>query len=331
MRIILLLLLCVCIVSEARLAAQTFAYYAEHDKRPIESHVVKRVGGQELMLLVCKPDKWRPTDKNSGIIWVHGGGWTSGEPGLFTPHMRYCAARGALSFSIQYRYTKSWRPPQRKKNVSAAENEKIRAAYLKDYYAAPAIADCITDCADAVRYIRQHANTFGIDPQRLAAIGDSSGAHLAACLGTCVPADARVNAVVACSSISDLTYKFGRKYVKPSPGLEDKEMEDDAERLKRAQAASPLFHIQHDGPPFLVLHGQKDWLGDEPQRFVTALKAAGTDVQFIEYPGVDHAFIIYGYNATLAQFTRAIRDIDAFLLQHGFLTGQSDLGPITTD
>ena len=312
---------CVCVwllLLPSYASAQTFAYFVEQDQRPIETHVVKKVAGQELVLLLCKPDGWQASDKRSTLMWVHGGGWTSGEPKLFIPHMRYSAARGAVACAIQYRFTVSWRPPQKK-------HAQRYADYLRKYRAAPCIADCIADCADAVRYLRQHADSLGIDPQKLVALGDSSGAHLAACLGTCVAADARVNAVVACSSISDLTYKFGRKYVKPSPGMEDKKMEDDPERLARAKAASPIFHIHKQGPPTLVLHGDKDWLGDEPARFVRALRAARVDVEFISYPGVDHAFIIYGYNATLAQFTQAILDIDAFLVQRSFLTGSTVL------
>ena len=45
------------------------------------------------------------------------------------------------------------------------------------------IADCIADCSDAVRYLRKHADTLGIDPDRISIWGESAGGHLALMVG----------------------------------------------------------------------------------------------------------------------------------------------------
>lgn len=42
----------------------------------------------------------------------------------------------------------------------------------------------IEDCKAAVRWLRAHAEAYGIDPARIAALGTSAGGHLAAMLGT---------------------------------------------------------------------------------------------------------------------------------------------------
>jgi acetyl esterase/lipase len=42
----------------------------------------------------------------------------------------------------------------------------------------------IEDCKAAVRWLRAHADTYGIDPSRFASWGESAGGHLAAMLGT---------------------------------------------------------------------------------------------------------------------------------------------------
>ena len=296
---------------------RTFRDFVEHDNRHIGTGVIKQVDDSELVLMVCKPDGWEAGQQRTGMVWVHGGGWVGGHPDQWGAHMRYCAARGAVAFGVQYRLMK---PPCEK----AADDEGA-AAKFDEFMAGPAIADCIEDCADAVRYIRANADALGVDPEKLVSIGDSAGAHLAASLGTCVPADARANAVVACSSISDLTYKFGRDYIKPSPGFEGRDMEEDPERLAGAKAVSPVFNIHRDGPPFLIIHGTSDWLGDEPKRFYDALTAAGVDAEYIEHEGARHAFIVYGYTATIGQITRALLDIDAFLAKRGFLQGESML------
>ena len=68
------------------------------------------------------------------------------------------------------------------------------------------------DVQAAVRWVRSNAGTLGINPNEIAAIGESAGANLAALLGTYstrrVPGDgvsAAVDAVVAFSTPTDLT------------------------------------------------------------------------------------------------------------------------------
>ena len=188
------------------------------------------------------------------LLWIHGGGWVSGAPEIFIPQMKYFASRGVVSFSVQYRLYKGFSYKNDKK-LSAEENAKLKEAKLKEYTstpADPAISDIVQDCEDAMIYIRKKAGRFGIDPQEITSIGDSSGSHLAASLGTLARIEARSNAVVACSSITDLTTGFGPDYIKKTKGFEDEKMVDDPDRLKRAQAVSPLFNIVK-GSSFLVL------------------------------------------------------------------------------
>ena len=72
----------------------------------------------------------------------------------------------------------------------------------------PAVID---DLREAVRWLRRNSATYGVDPDRIATIGQSSGGHLAALLGT-LPAvngpdgvSSRVQAVVSLYGPSDLT------------------------------------------------------------------------------------------------------------------------------
>jgi dienelactone hydrolase len=191
--------------------------------------------------------------------------------------------------------------------------------------AGPSISDLILDCIDAIDHIRDHAHELGVDPKRLVAIGDSAGAHLAASLGTIAPDRSKVNAVVACSSISDLSYNFGRDHIKPSPSLEKKKMEDDPDRLKKAKAASPIFHLSPKTPPFLIIDGKMDWLKDEPLRFKKALLNANVETTYLSYPNYKHAFIVYNYSAPIDQITQTLLDIDEFMVKKGFLEGKSQL------
>jgi acetyl esterase len=302
---------------------RTIRWHAEEDPRPIETHIYKQVDGMDLRMLVVKPDGWQRQQKRPAMVWVHGGGFTGGSPEAFLPSARYSAARGAVGLSIQYRLMKS---PGYKDDATLSERENAvrRAEKYTAFLEGPSLTDLIEDCAEAIHVLRTHSPEFGIDPNRITVIGDSAGAYLAAALGTMVEGDARANAVICGSSISDLTSGFGREYVKPGDGAK-KKLEEDPERMDRAKNRSPLFNISDNGTAFLILAGTNDWLGEEPRRFHEALKAKGVDAEFVNYLGARHAFILYGYSASDEQITQSLLDMDRFLLQRGLLDGPSAL------
>jgi acetyl esterase/lipase len=81
----------------------------------------------------------------------------------------------------------------------------------------------IHDVKCAVRWLRANAEVFKIDPDRIAALGYSSGAHLAALVGITVPKDSieglnvhldrssRVQIVIGYYGIYDLTELYNNK------------------------------------------------------------------------------------------------------------------------
>ncbi|VGO16224.1 Acetylxylan esterase [Pontiella desulfatans] len=286
-------LLCSALSVQAEVEMKSILDFAEHDARPVETNIYKRVEDRDLRLLVCRPDGWEPGQQCAAMVWIHGGGWVAGGPEDFLPHLRYSAARGAVGFSVQYRLL------NKEKDGSG-----------------PVISDCIADCEDAVRYIRHHAQELGIDPQRISVIGDSAGGHLASCLGTGATGEARADAVVDCNGITDMGFENWSTYIRPG-----------ADRDERIMKASPLFNITMPSPPFLVLQGKRDATvkPEMAEAFYSALKTAGADCEYKLYPGAQHAFIVYGYSATLEEITQAILDLDDFLLHRGLLDGPTSI------
>jgi dienelactone hydrolase len=211
------------------------------------------------------------------------------------------------------------------KKKSEEENRRAREARHRAFMEGPSLSDCIADCEDAMRYIRRNAPELGVDPGRISVIGASSGAHLAACMGTVAAGDARADAVIACSSISDLTYGFGGAAVKPGKDGEGRTLEEDHDRMARARAMSPYHNIATNGTSFFILHGRNDWLKDEPERFFQALKGVGVDCEYKAYPTARHAFIVYGYSATLEEISQALIDMDGFLTKRGLLDGPTSI------
>lgn len=118
----------------------------------------------------------------------------------------------------------------------------------------------------AVRYVRHHAARWNVDPNRLVLIGGSTGGYIANLVGVMsgdpAPASkdpveresAAVQAVVAFASLSDLR---GQDLPPGIRALLARDIEAVGEKLA-SSGASPVMHIRDSGPPFLLLHGDRD-------------------------------------------------------------------------
>ena len=99
------------------------------------------------------------------LLIFHGGGWVQGDKAQFRPLVHFIAEEGYVAATVQYRLSQPGRG-----------NPNAWPAQIED-------AKC------AVRYIRAHAKRWNVDPDRIAAMGFSAGAHLSMLLGTMDPAD----------------------------------------------------------------------------------------------------------------------------------------------
>ncbi len=128
--------------------------------------------------------------------------------------------------------------------------------------------DAVHDVQRAVRFIRHHAQSFGIDSTRIGAVGGSSGGHLVSMLGTLdgeglmvdrTPVNlvsAKVQCVIARAAPSDfLGSDLGRSFL----GVRSKELENSKTiEYTRAYDASPIHHVSADDAPCLFIHGDQD-------------------------------------------------------------------------
>jgi acetyl esterase/lipase len=103
------------------------------------------------LLDVYVPDV--PTAPRPLMIWIHGGGWSTGDKSA--PPGMGLLLRGYVVASIDYRLSRE-------------------AVFPAQIY----------DCKAAVRFLRAHAREFNIDPNRIGVWGCSAGGQLAALLGT---------------------------------------------------------------------------------------------------------------------------------------------------
>ncbi|MGE0447807.1 MAG: alpha/beta hydrolase fold domain-containing protein [Vicinamibacterales bacterium] len=153
------------------------------------------------------------------------------------------------------------------------------------------LASVVADVRRAVRFIRQHAKEYGVDPDRIGVFGDSSGGHLALLLGTTgdsgnpsasdpvLRESSEVAAVVANYPATDLA-----RLAVQQPFL----------NITAAEAAelSPTRFVSARSAPSLIVHGDADTtvLIEHGERMYEALRTAGVATSFMPIRGAGHGF-----------------------------------------
>jgi acetyl esterase/lipase len=254
------------------------------------------------------------------VVWVHGGGWnrgdarTSGAYANFPAVLASLAARGYVVASVSYRMSGEARFP-----------------------------GPIQDVKSAIRYLRDHARDYGIDPARVIAWGGSAGGHLVALAAT----SCGVAAFEPGPSVGRLTHK-AMLAAKPSTtsdcvqgaviwygafdlAAHETEFPDrpggDAnvaallgceggdECAAKAKAASPITYVDAKTPPMLLIHGTADIEVSPKQTEAMAarLRAVGVAVETLMIPDVGHGMIGKTPEATRAASLEALERSFVFI------------------
>lgn len=159
------------------------------------------------------------------------------------------------------------------------------------------------DITDALQYVISNAAAYGIDPDAIVTMGESSGGWAAAMGALHEP---RVRGAVPMYPPTDFLAMDSQM----RPGSIERFAEftgggghDDPnspeslligapiqERPDLADEASPRLHVHPEAPPFLILHGELDDLVPFAQgkSLAQTLAANGTDVEFIQFPHAGH-------------------------------------------
>ena len=168
----------------------------------------------------------------------------------------------------------------------------------------------VDDVQRAVRFIRTHAGEYGIDPERIGAVGGSSGGYMVSMLGMLDgegdPDDAdpvnrvsaKVRAVVGRAVPSDLSRSTGGAVATLLGSELGRDFDPDAdqmdeglaEELRKHVEASPIIYVSSDDPPTLLIHGDADTTVpfEQSERFHEALRVAGVTTHLLPIPGGGH-------------------------------------------
>jgi acetyl esterase/lipase len=208
------------------------------------------------------------------VLLIHGGSWIGGSAAAWRADpadvVIRLARQGLVVFAVDYRLARPGEPSW------------------------PAV---VGDLREAVRWVRRHGDEFGVDPDRIAVMGISAGGHLAGLLGTLAEergpdgVSSRVQAVVSFYGPSDLgglmiSRRLSHEPVRTLLG------DGPSRSADLAAEASPISHVTHDDPPFLLLHGSDDlWVPlDQSVRMASALAIVGVPYRLIVVPGARHGF-----------------------------------------
>ena len=228
--------------------------------------------GLELRMDVARPRARGEGERLPAIVYFHGGAWQSGSKEDGVPAICYYAQHGFVAASVDYRLSGVARFPAQ-----------------------------IEDCKCAVRFLRANAAEYGIDPERIGAMGASSGGHLAALLGLTgaeqfadkggwegVSSD--VSAVCDLFGPSDFP-RMPRKSLPDAISATAQFLGGSIDEVPEVYVkASPLTHVHAGAPPFLIIHGELDPVVplSQSELLRDALRKAGVEVEFHAVKGAGH-------------------------------------------
>ena len=248
------------------------AVSAAEPQRDFTDLVYATVNGKPLALDVHLP---AGTQQPSLLVFVHGGAWTTGSKAQYPA---FLLARGFAVASVDFR----------------SSNDALFPADVHDIKA-------------AIRFLRAKAKDYGYRADRIGVVGASSGGHLAALVGVTngvkelegtegdyLNESSSVQAAVSYFGATDLTTILSQStpagLAVRAPALERLlgAAPDVAQDL--ARLASPIFHVDREDPPILLLHGDQDT--QMPVNQVLEMRWAyenvGRQVDVMILHGVDH-------------------------------------------
>jgi acetyl esterase/lipase len=241
-----------------------------------------RYGNRALQLDLYLP-KNKIRQKNPAIIFIHGGGWRAGYRTNFTPFAIAMAERGYAAATISYRLSPEAQYPA-----------------------------AIQDAKAAIRWLRQNAKTYHINPNQIAIAGGSAGGQIASLTGVTEgvkkfdPAlkksrlkksSNKVQAIINIDGLSDFTSEAALFY------------EDDPKKNPSAagawfggryhekselwREASPVFYVDENTPPILFLISNQERFSLGHKDMIAKMEPLNIPYQVTQIPNTPHSFWLF--------------------------------------
>jgi acetyl esterase/lipase len=226
----------------------------------------------------------------AAVLYLHGGGMIVGSVPIFDgPVARYVARSGVAMLSVQYRLAPDHPHP----------------TPVEDAYA-------------GLVWLAEHAEGLGVDPGRLAVMGDSAGGGLAA--GVAIVARDRRGPRLAHQLL--IYPMLDDRNTTPDPQIAPFAGWSYDDNITGWNALLGVGHEQRDVdpcaaparigdatglPPAYIEVGQLDIFRDEDVRYALTLSEAGVPVELHLHPGVPHEYDALASNSDVAHRAQADR------------------------
>ena len=254
------------------------------EEENVKVYTYKHTEQGDLKLVIDFPSEWKATDSRSAIVFFFGGGWAWSAINHFERQAQYFASRGMVSI----------RPYVR----------------VKDPHGTTPV-ESVDDALSAMRWIRSHADSLGINARQIVASGGSSGGHVAACLSQCARPQ-NLDEERAVSAEPDAMVLFNPLLGFYNVGTVEELYPVESEEV--ARQISPELHIEKNEPPVLLLFGTEDDLFTWASTYIEKSRMLENRVDLYLVQGEDHGFFNDSpwYEHTLVR-------VDDFLVSLGFL------------
>jgi acetyl esterase len=267
---------------------------ATHPISGPEIKVYKTVGTMQLTAHLFRPAGSNAGARHPGIVLFHGGGWVSGAPDWVYEAAKRYASNGAVAVAAEYRLSDQ-------KTITPL--------------------DAMADARDIIRWMRRNAADIGIDPDRIAAYGVSSGGQLAASLATFD------------DHVDNQPSPVPNAMVLISPAValgQDGWFQKILRGLASGSDVSPDEHIDKILPPTAIFVGGADTLTPAAgvRRYCDRIKEHGGHCELHVYEGVGHLFTrkLDNQEDDFDPDPKIVLDArikaDRFLAERGFLDGE---------
>ena len=265
----------------------------QSESNPPEEYIYDNVN--QLKIYGFRPADFDANKTYPAIVIFHGGGWSIGEASWGFGTAQHYADLGMVAFSVQYR-------------LQTDDNDNTPY-------------ESVLDAQTAIRWLRENADKFSVNPEMIAAYGWSAGAHIAACAAVFENLNAPETTVS--SSPNLLLLK--------SPALSlllyrnfQTRLHDDV----MVKDISPAEAVDQNMPPSLIVIGRDDTVTPLSGSLLYKDNMAkhGNECELIIYEGVGHLFTPSsepddGWPNPDEKVRQDAQDkMDAFLKMHQYIT-----------
>ncbi len=226
-------------------------------------------------------------DSAKVILYIHGGGWTSGDKGEFPKTLieELVGKRKYILVSMNYRLVKDG------KNRFPAQME---------------------DVTNAIKFLNGAAKKFHFNENEFALMGGSAGGHMAMLYAYGYDVNKQIKTVIDLWGPTDLTDKSVRTPDSDADRISTNFLGDPNAQAKISFEASPYYRVTKESAvPTIFFHGEADPLVhvSQAEKMYKKIVSLNVPAQYEVYPGEKHGI---GGAIRLDVYTKTIEWLEKY-------------------